>query len=218
MITLFVSVIFVARFPTYLQQYASVLGIAAAILASIQYIPQIRMTWKLKGAGALSIPMMLIQTPGGYLFAISLAMRLGASGWSTWTQYVVLATLQGFLLSMALSFEAVNYRQDHPQTSTLLGFLNHIFNPTAEDNESESSCLDPDYQDEGGVHVEGRYGERSPLLRHDMLRASRGERPSNVNFLSGSGTSLNSPPTSPTARQHPIRKKSWSQRLWRSEG
>lgn len=91
--------------PSYLGAWANVLGIISAALAAIQYIPQIWMTYRLKHAGSLSIPMMCVQTPGGFLFAASLGARLGWAGWSSWGVYVLTAVMQGIVLSMSLSYE-----------------------------------------------------------------------------------------------------------------
>lgn len=91
--------------PHALATWANVLGVMAAVLAAIQYFPQIYTTYMLKHVGSLSIPMMCIQTPGGFLFAGSLASRLGVSGWSTWGVYLVSGTLQGVLLAMAVYYE-----------------------------------------------------------------------------------------------------------------
>ncbi|KAK7556799.1 PQ loop repeat protein-like protein [Phyllosticta paracitricarpa] len=99
-----VSVILLARFPSKLQLWANILGIMATCLASIQYIPQIWTTWRLQHVYSLSIPMMLIQTPGSFVFATSLAVRLGASGWSAWGVYIVTGCLQGILLGMGIWF------------------------------------------------------------------------------------------------------------------
>ena len=93
------------RFPGALQTYASVLGVIAATLASIQYLPQIYTTARLRAAASLSIPMMCVQTPGAFVWAASLAGRLGWSGWSTWGVYVVTGAMQGWLLVMAVVFE-----------------------------------------------------------------------------------------------------------------
>ncbi|KAK8042484.1 hypothetical protein PG994_012967 [Apiospora phragmitis] len=70
--------------PDYLAMWANILGIMSAALAAIQYVPQIWTTYHLKHAGSLSIPMMCVQTPGGFLFAASLGARLGWAGWSSW--------------------------------------------------------------------------------------------------------------------------------------
>lgn len=91
--------------PSYLSAWANVLGIVSAALAAIQYLPQIYMTYRLKHAGSLSIPMMCVQTPGGFLFAASLGARLGWAGWSSWGVYVLTAIMQGIVLCMALSYE-----------------------------------------------------------------------------------------------------------------
>ncbi|KAI1322295.1 ATP synthase F0 [Xylariaceae sp. FL0255] len=91
--------------PSYLGAWANTLGVMSAALAAIQYLPQIYTTYKLKHAGSLSILMMTIQTPGGLLFAASLAVRLGWAGWSSWGVYVLTAFMQGILLSMAIRYE-----------------------------------------------------------------------------------------------------------------
>lgn len=54
---------------------------------------------------------MCIQTPGSFVFAASLAMRLGAQGWSAWGVYIVTGILQGCLLMMGLRFEIRDMRE-----------------------------------------------------------------------------------------------------------
>ena len=49
--------------------------------------------------------MMCIQTPGGFLFAASLYMRLGMEGWSTWAIYLLTATMQGAVLCLGVYYE-----------------------------------------------------------------------------------------------------------------
>lgn len=49
--------------------------------------------------------MMCLQTPGGLLWASSLAIRFGLEGWSTWSTFLITACLQGLLLFLALYFE-----------------------------------------------------------------------------------------------------------------
>jgi uncharacterized protein with PQ loop repeat len=41
----------------------------------VQYMPQLRHTYTTKLVGALSIPMMLVQTPGAVLVVASIAIR-----------------------------------------------------------------------------------------------------------------------------------------------
>lgn len=97
--------------PDYLGTWANILGVTGTILAAIQYLPQIWMTWHLGHVGSLSIPMMLIQTPGSFVWAGSLAARLGSAGWSTWGLFLVTGCLQGCLLVMGISFE-IRARRD----------------------------------------------------------------------------------------------------------
>lgn len=102
--------VLVACYPHLLQAYANVLGILATVLASIQYFPQIYTTWRLKHVGSLSIPMMCIQTPGSFVWAGSLAARVGWEGWSTWGLYVVTGILQGIVLGLGIFYELRNRR------------------------------------------------------------------------------------------------------------
>ncbi|KAK6954045.1 hypothetical protein Daesc_004007 [Daldinia eschscholtzii] len=105
LLVVIISAAFAFGAPSYLGAWANFLGIMSASLAAIQYIPQIWTTYRLKHAGSLSILMMCIQTPGGFLFAGSLAARLGWAGWSSWGVYVLTAIMQGILLIMAISYE-----------------------------------------------------------------------------------------------------------------
>lgn len=103
--TIIISVALGMSRPKLLGSWANIMGISATVLAAIQYFPQIWMTYTLGHVGSLSIPMMLIQTPGSFVWAGSLAARLGAEGWSTWGIFLVTGCLQGCLLVMAIYFE-----------------------------------------------------------------------------------------------------------------
>jgi len=105
LLVIIISVTLIVSRPHHLGTWANVLGIIATILAAIQYLPQIWMTWHLGHVGSLSIPMMLIQTPGSFVWAGSLAARLGIEGWSTWGVFLVTGCLQGCLLGMGIGFE-----------------------------------------------------------------------------------------------------------------
>lgn len=48
--------------------------------------------------------MMCIQTPGSFVWALSLAAREGTK-WSSWLVYVVTGTLQGILLAMCITWD-----------------------------------------------------------------------------------------------------------------
>jgi hypothetical protein len=54
--------------------------------------------------------MMCIQTPGSFVWAASLAKRLGREGWSAWGLYIVTGCLQGVLLGMGVSFLVRDWR------------------------------------------------------------------------------------------------------------
>ncbi|KAF2121174.1 hypothetical protein BDV96DRAFT_483894 [Lophiotrema nucula] len=98
------SVVFVYAAPSLIGGWANFLGILGTTLAAMQYIPQIITTWKLNDVGSLSVPMMCIQTPGSFVFAASLAVRLGPRGWSAWGLFILTGCLQGCLLVMSLCF------------------------------------------------------------------------------------------------------------------
>lgn len=103
-IALLGSIVFVYAAPSHLRAWANFLGLLGTALAAIQYIPQILMTWRLQETGSLSVPMMCIQTPGSFVFAASLAVRLGPGGWSAWGLFIFTGCLQGCLLAMSLWF------------------------------------------------------------------------------------------------------------------
>ena len=69
LLVVIISAAFAFGAPSHLGAWANFLGIMSAALAAVQYIPQIWTTYLLKHAGSLSILMMCIQTPGGFLFA-----------------------------------------------------------------------------------------------------------------------------------------------------
>ncbi|PSN62003.1 PQ loop repeat protein-like protein [Corynespora cassiicola Philippines] len=98
------SVIVVYAAPSHLRVWANFLGLLGTVLAAVQYIPQIITTWRLQETGSLSVPMMCIQTPGSFVFAASLAARLGPGGWSAWGLFILTGMLQGCLLAMSLWF------------------------------------------------------------------------------------------------------------------
>ncbi|KAH7929292.1 hypothetical protein BV22DRAFT_1029731 [Leucogyrophana mollusca] len=90
------------NYPSHqLSLWATFLGVSSAILAAIQYAPQLIRSYRLKVVGALSIPMMVMQTPGGIFMAVSIGRRPGTN-WTSWAMYAVSATMQGCLLAMCI--------------------------------------------------------------------------------------------------------------------
>lgn len=99
-----VSIALVFRFPQHTQTWADVLGTIAGVLAAIQYVPQIYYTWVLGDMKSLSVLTLIIQAPGAFVFALSLGLRVGVKGWSTWLVYIVTGALQFVLLAMAIKY------------------------------------------------------------------------------------------------------------------
>lgn len=79
-------------------------GLMSTLLTVVKYVPQILTTYHLKHPGTLSIGMMCIQTPGGFLFTATLFFTKG-SHWSSWMSYFVAAVLQGSLLVLCIYYE-----------------------------------------------------------------------------------------------------------------
>ncbi|KAF9349641.1 hypothetical protein BGX34_001678 [Mortierella sp. NVP85] len=97
--------------------WAAFLGITSVILATIQYVPQIHRTYKRKSVGALSIPMMMMQTPGAALLTLNLALRPGTN-WTTWIVYAVTGCLQGTLLIMCIYYHYRAKSEGHSDFDT----------------------------------------------------------------------------------------------------
>ncbi|KAG0231369.1 hypothetical protein B0O80DRAFT_277331 [Mortierella sp. GBAus27b] len=97
--------------------WAAFLGITSVILAAIQYVPQIHRTYERKSVGALSIPMMMMQTPGAALLTLNLALRPGTN-WTTWIVYAVTGTLQGTLLVMCIYYHYKSKSEGHSDFDT----------------------------------------------------------------------------------------------------
>ena len=149
------SILILARFPTHAQRLADVLGILSTVLASIQYLPQLYTTWRLQNVLSLSIPMMLIQTPGSFLWSASLAARLGWEGWSAWAVYLVTGCLQGVLLGMGIAFEVRDWRKRKEETK--VNGNGRVGNyASVEGGHEDVGRQDDDTED-----------ERMPLLRRD---------------------------------------------------
>ena len=146
------SVIVTYGLPTHLRGWANFLGVLGTILAAIQYIPQIVTTWKLQQVGSLSVPMMCIQTPGSFVFAASLAARLGPGGWSAWGLFILTGLLQAFLLAMSIWFLYRDSKAKMPSGAADQSSNNMLANGHGQDGTSDTSL---------------RSSERTPLLRDE---------------------------------------------------
>jgi len=118
--------------PSQIVQWARFLGVTSAILAGIQYAPQLIHTYRHKVVGALSIPMMCIQTPGSILMITSIALRPGTN-WTSWITFLVAMIMQGSLLVMCIIWkirqerlgiddfgDPVNRSDEHSENTPLL--------------------------------------------------------------------------------------------------
>ncbi|KAG5716167.1 hypothetical protein E4T56_gene10688 [Termitomyces sp. T112] len=92
-----------APLPEILAKWATFLGVSSALLATVQYAPQLIHTYRAKIVGALSIPMMCIQSPGAVLMVLSIALRPGTN-WTSWIMFAVSGIMQGSLLAMCIVF------------------------------------------------------------------------------------------------------------------
>ncbi|KAJ7243919.1 hypothetical protein B0H12DRAFT_1130058 [Mycena haematopus] len=98
-----------SQLPISIARWALFLGVSSAILAAIQYLPQISYTWRARLVGALSVPMMCIQSPGAVAMVLSIALRPGTN-WTSWITYAVAGLMQFTLLSICLAWKVRQHR------------------------------------------------------------------------------------------------------------
>ncbi|KAL0248363.1 hypothetical protein GEMRC1_003599 [Eukaryota sp. GEM-RC1] len=77
-------------------------GLASTVINLWQWIPQILITYKRKGSGALSIAMIAFQAPGSALMLVFLI--LSGAGISTWGSYFTSAVQQLILLYLLVFY------------------------------------------------------------------------------------------------------------------
>ncbi|KAI0060536.1 hypothetical protein BV25DRAFT_1858796 [Artomyces pyxidatus] len=154
-----------------LSLWATFLGVSSGGLAALQYLPQLVHTYRMKLVGALSIPMMFIQTPGGLIMVLSIALKPGTN-WTTWIQFLVAAIMQAILLAMCLSWK-VRQRKLH---------IDDFGHPLPSSNPSSPQITrgpDEDVPVEEAVEVAVEEdlvvdGERAPLLAGKKDSAQKG--------------------------------------------
>ncbi|KAK9472373.1 uncharacterized protein V1510DRAFT_417323 [Dipodascopsis tothii] len=95
---------------TAVETYAGLLGLEGAAITMIQYFPQIFTTLRLRSAGSLSMYTLIMQSPGGFLWAYSLAAREGTA-WSSWMPYFVAAVMQSVLLVICIVYAVRDRRE-----------------------------------------------------------------------------------------------------------
>ncbi|BGO97934.1 hypothetical protein NBRC10513v2_001930 [Rhodotorula toruloides] len=90
--------------------WATTLGLVSVALGCAQYAPQLVHTARRRLVGSLSIPMMMLQTPGSFVFVYTLAIRPGVN-FTGWATYFVTGVLQGTLLVLCLVFRRRQKRE-----------------------------------------------------------------------------------------------------------
>ncbi|ETI22046.1 hypothetical protein G647_06117 [Cladophialophora carrionii CBS 160.54] len=103
-IVLLVSAIILHRFPWVAQTWADILGVAVAVFACVQWVPQVRTTYHLGHLGSLSPLSLCLMAPYTWIFGINMIIRVGLAGWSAWIVYVLVGTMQIILIVMAICF------------------------------------------------------------------------------------------------------------------
>ncbi|KAH7882883.1 hypothetical protein F5I97DRAFT_1938811 [Phlebopus sp. FC_14] len=150
--------------PRQIVLWATFLGVSSALLAAIQYAPQLMRTYRLKLVGALSIPMMIIQSPGAVVMSISIAMRPGTD-WTSWVMYAVSGIMQASLLLMCFAWKIRQRRLGIDDFGRPLGEAGILVEDACTEDGSRTQG------EEGGVSVfvEGGDGvearEDTPLLK-----------------------------------------------------
>ncbi|KAL5478319.1 hypothetical protein ACEPAI_2503 [Sanghuangporus weigelae] len=160
--------------------WATFLGLTSAALAAIQYCPQLWHTFRLKLVGALSIPMMVIQSPGAALMVLSIAMRPGTD-WTSWIMFAVSGIMQAILLFMCIAWK-IRQRRLHiddfghplPPSSAELGQstqpIPHSRLADEEERGEEGEDGRPQLSDEEIVRA--MLGENTPLLKGNKRKGS----------------------------------------------
>ncbi|KAI7508195.1 hypothetical protein KC347_g6298 [Hortaea werneckii] len=105
------SAIILNRFPWLAQGWADILGIAVAVFACVQWVPQTWTTWHLGHLGSLSLLSLCLMAPYAWIFGVNMIIRLGFRGWSAWIVYVLVGTMQVLLAGMGIVFAVRGHRK-----------------------------------------------------------------------------------------------------------
>ncbi|KFA60084.1 hypothetical protein S40285_09292 [Stachybotrys chlorohalonatus IBT 40285] len=111
---LIISAVIVRRFPWVAQTWADILGILVALLACVQWLPQVYTTWSLGHLGSLSLASLSLSAPYSWIFGISMMAREGPAGWSAWIVYLLVGLMQAFLISLGVAYHVKAWREPPP--------------------------------------------------------------------------------------------------------
>jgi uncharacterized protein with PQ loop repeat len=89
----------------YLMTIGMFFGTLATFMCIAQYVPQMITTCKIKGSGSLSLLLLAIQSPGGFVNSAFMAFGQG-DNWTTWLSILAAAIQQAILLGICLVFNA----------------------------------------------------------------------------------------------------------------
>ncbi|KAK7740971.1 hypothetical protein SLS53_005034 [Cytospora paraplurivora] len=156
-----VSAVVSHRFPWLSQAWADILGVAVAVLACIQWVPQAFTTWHLGHLGSLSLASLCLSAPYTWIFGINMIVRVGLAGWSAWIVYILVGTMQLILITMGVSFKVTGETQPHEQRRPSVIAV-HFDGWNSSHRSVASSNIAPD--------------ERRPLLASPMRHASENDR------------------------------------------
>lgn len=106
-------VAYIAFSPSQVVHLAQLFGLLSTAITFVEYIPQLVETYNLKSSGSLSLLMMLVQTPGGFIWTATLIMKPGSS-WSSWLPYLVGACLQGSVLALVVYYDYFHTEKSNP--------------------------------------------------------------------------------------------------------
>lgn len=155
--------------PDEIHAWAVFLGVSSSGLAVVQYLPQLLKTYRLKLVGAISIPMMCIQTPGAVLMVLSIALRQGTD-WTSWITYATAGVMQGSLLVMCLAWKVRQARLGMDDFGKPIGAdVPTVTLTSTEQNVSEETALTPNQDALGAIN------EHTPLLRKQGTTGGSGK-------------------------------------------
>lgn len=166
------------------EAWANILGVAVAVFACIQWIPQIMTSWKLGHLGSLSLASLclsapvrsshrhqrllsttLISTQYTWIFGINMMVRVGLRGWSSWIVYIIVGIMQVGLIGMGIIFKMREREKHDPEEHGKAPSLLDHFKVPGWNRSSQSvasSSMPPD--------------ERRPLLAGHTLSGDSNNR------------------------------------------
>ncbi|KAH7309810.1 hypothetical protein B0I35DRAFT_440666 [Stachybotrys elegans] len=111
---LLASTVISRRFPWVAQTWADILGVGVALLACVQWLPQVLTSWHLGSLGSLSLVALSISAPYTWIFGVSMMLRVGVQGWSAWIVYLIVGFMQLILIAMGITYSVRDWQRPLP--------------------------------------------------------------------------------------------------------